>query len=115
MFNNYRGAWSVHRPDSIVLGVMNLLDRKELLVSVKESLPTLTCGPVSKVFGIFGAVFFFNEKLNFRQLVRLQFKLRFCYSPHRSVAYISMSRAICFMETLGFLCTRFFRDGPTIP
>ncbi|GFU41748.1 uncharacterized protein TNCV_4467741 [Trichonephila clavipes] len=48
MFNNYRGAWSVHRSDSIVLGVMNLLNRKKLLISEKESLPVLTCGSSQK-------------------------------------------------------------------
>ncbi|GFW22098.1 uncharacterized protein TNCV_1632291 [Trichonephila clavipes] len=49
MFNNYQGAWSVHAPDSIILGVMNLLNRKELLISEKESLPALTCGPSQKL------------------------------------------------------------------
>ncbi|GFV45939.1 uncharacterized protein TNCV_1977751 [Trichonephila clavipes] len=44
MFNNYRGVWSVHRSDSIVLGVINLLNCKELLISEKESFPALTCG-----------------------------------------------------------------------
>ncbi|GFW88659.1 peptidyl-prolyl cis-trans isomerase FKBP4 [Trichonephila clavipes] len=55
MFNNCRGAWSVRTPDSIVLGVMNFLKRKELLISEKES-PIDDLRPVSKVFGIFGAV-----------------------------------------------------------
>ncbi|GFX54575.1 hypothetical protein TNCV_792621 [Trichonephila clavipes] len=44
MLNICRGAWSIHTLDSIVLGVINLLNRKELLISEKESLPTLACG-----------------------------------------------------------------------
>ncbi|GFU93238.1 uncharacterized protein TNCV_4217641 [Trichonephila clavipes] len=48
MFNNCRGVWSFHKPDSIVLGVMNLLERKVLLLIQKESLPVLTCGPSQK-------------------------------------------------------------------
>ncbi|GFU39181.1 hypothetical protein TNCV_1902771 [Trichonephila clavipes] len=42
MFNNCRGAWSAHTPNSIVSGVLNLLNCKELLPSEKESLPALT-------------------------------------------------------------------------
>ncbi|GFU31460.1 putative DD41D transposase [Trichonephila clavipes] len=45
MFNNFRGSWSIHAPDSLVLEIMNLLNRKKLLISEKESLPVLTCGP----------------------------------------------------------------------
>ncbi|GFW57636.1 uncharacterized protein TNCV_2925551 [Trichonephila clavipes] len=81
MFNNRRGAWSVHTPDSIVLGVMNLVNRKVLLISEKESLPALTCGPSQKFSAsleLYEFVFI-SEKLNFSQLVRLQSKLRFCY------------------------------------
>ncbi|GFT21065.1 transposable element Tcb2 transposase [Trichonephila clavipes] len=48
MFNKYRGAWSVHTPDSIVLGFMNLLNREELLISEKESIPAINCGPSQK-------------------------------------------------------------------
>ncbi|GFV92494.1 uncharacterized protein TNCV_1743991 [Trichonephila clavipes] len=88
MFNNCRGAWGVHTPDSIVLGVMNLLNRKELTISEKESLPTLTFGSSQKFSASSEPYeFFFSEKLNFSQLVRLQSKLRFCYSSHRSVTY----------------------------
>ncbi|GFU61499.1 uncharacterized protein TNCV_2287941 [Trichonephila clavipes] len=68
---------------------MNSLDRKELLIIEKESLPVLTCGPSQK-FSASSVPFkfvFFSEKLNFSQLVRLQSKLRFCYSLHRSVTY----------------------------
>ncbi|GFV92604.1 uncharacterized protein TNCV_1374551 [Trichonephila clavipes] len=64
MFNNCRGAWSVHTPDSIVLGVTNLLNRKELFISQKESLPALTYGSSQKFFGIFRTVqvrFFFSS------------------------------------------------------
>ncbi|GFX83159.1 peptidyl-prolyl cis-trans isomerase FKBP4 [Trichonephila clavipes] len=72
--NNCRGAWSVRTPDSTVLGVMNLLNRKELLtmnllnrkelltmnllnrkelltmnlLNRKELIPALTCGPFQK-------------------------------------------------------------------
>ncbi|GFT99536.1 uncharacterized protein TNCV_3239721 [Trichonephila clavipes] len=89
LFNNCRGAWSVHRPDSIVWGVTNLLNCKELLISEKESLPALTCR-TSQKFSASSKRYefiFFSEKLNFLQLVRLQSKLSFCYSPHRSVTY----------------------------
>ncbi|GFW40204.1 uncharacterized protein TNCV_5118871 [Trichonephila clavipes] len=67
MFKNCRGAWSVHRPDPVALGVLNLLNRKELLISEKKSFPALTCGPSQK----FSAssqpyeLVFFSEKLNF--------------------------------------------------
>ncbi|GFT43147.1 hypothetical protein TNCV_5119971 [Trichonephila clavipes] len=52
MFNNCRGAWSFHTPDSFVLGVINFLNRKELLISEKESLPALICNP-SQMFSTF--------------------------------------------------------------
>ncbi|GFS99376.1 hypothetical protein TNCV_1601811 [Trichonephila clavipes] len=45
LLNNCRVAWSVHGPDSIILRVMNLFDRKEFLIIEKESLLVLTCGP----------------------------------------------------------------------
>ncbi|GFX61351.1 transposable element Tcb1 transposase [Trichonephila clavipes] len=48
MLNNFRDAWNVHTPDSIIWGVINLLNRKELLVSKKESLPALTSSPSQK-------------------------------------------------------------------
>ncbi|GFT10099.1 RNase H domain-containing protein [Trichonephila clavipes] len=48
MFNNCRGAWSIYTSDSIVLAVMNLLNRKALLINEKESLPALTCCPSQK-------------------------------------------------------------------
>ncbi|GFS94778.1 uncharacterized protein TNCV_4456601 [Trichonephila clavipes] len=88
-FNNCRGAWSFHAPDSIVLGVMNLLNRTELLISEKDYLLTLTCGSSQKFSASSepNEFVFFSEKLNFSQLVRLQSKLGFCYSPHRSVTY----------------------------
>ncbi|GFT05690.1 hypothetical protein TNCV_1045461 [Trichonephila clavipes] len=35
-FNNCRSTWGIHTPDSIVLGVRNLLNRKELLISEKK-------------------------------------------------------------------------------
>ncbi|GFX54553.1 uncharacterized protein TNCV_792401 [Trichonephila clavipes] len=96
MFNNCRGAWSVHTPDSFVLGVINLLNRKELLISEKESLPTLTCRPSQK----FSAssepheFIFFSEKLNF--------------PPATCKASVqARSGAICPMETLEFLCLAF--------
>ncbi|GFX10370.1 uncharacterized protein TNCV_1867651 [Trichonephila clavipes] len=89
MFNNCRGAWNVHTLDSIALGVMNLLNRKEFLMSEKESLPSLTCGPSEK-FSASSEPYefvFFSAKLIFSHLLRLEFKLRFCYSSHRSVTY----------------------------
>ncbi|GFV90159.1 uncharacterized protein TNCV_4378751 [Trichonephila clavipes] len=87
MFKNYRGAWSVHRSDYIVLGVMNLLNRKELLISEKESLPAPLAAPSQK-FSISSEpheFVFCSDGLNSTQLVRLQSKLPFCYSPHQSV------------------------------
>ncbi|GFT32768.1 hypothetical protein TNCV_2443671 [Trichonephila clavipes] len=48
MFNKFRGASSVHIPDSIVLGAVNLVKRKGNVIIEKESLPTLTCGPSQK-------------------------------------------------------------------
>ncbi|GFT54003.1 uncharacterized protein TNCV_153641 [Trichonephila clavipes] len=93
IFISFRGAWSFHAPDSIVLRVMNLLTRKELLISEKESLPVLTCGPSQKSASSEPYAFaFFNDKLNFSQLVRLQFNLLFCYSPHRSVTYSHVTK-----------------------
>ncbi|GFU41759.1 uncharacterized protein TNCV_894201 [Trichonephila clavipes] len=89
MFNNYRGAWSVHRSDSIVLGVMNLLNRKKLLISEKESLPVLTCGSSQK-FSASPEFVLFSEKLNFSQLIGLQSKPCFCYSHHQSVSYFHL-------------------------
>ncbi|GFW00843.1 uncharacterized protein TNCV_1760811 [Trichonephila clavipes] len=90
MFNKFRGAWSVNKPYSIVLGVMNWLNRKQLHISANESLPMLTWSP-SQNFSAssepYKFLFFFSEKLNFSQLVRLQYKLRFCYSPHLSVTF----------------------------
>ncbi|GFX20426.1 uncharacterized protein TNCV_3487841 [Trichonephila clavipes] len=53
------------------LGVMNLLNCKELLIGDKESLPTMTCGP-SRKFSASSEPYelvFFSEKLNFSQLV----------------------------------------------
>ncbi|GFU58404.1 eye-specific diacylglycerol kinase [Trichonephila clavipes] len=47
MFNNCR-LWSVHTPDYIFWGIMNLLKRKQLLISEKESLPELNCPPFQK-------------------------------------------------------------------
>ncbi|GFU61839.1 uncharacterized protein TNCV_4564841 [Trichonephila clavipes] len=93
MFNNCRRAWSVHTPDSVVLGIMNLLNREELLISEKESLPTLTCGPSQKFSASSEPYEFvsFSEKMNFSQLVRHQSKLRFCYSLHRSVTYFHVT------------------------
>ncbi|GFV40938.1 hypothetical protein TNCV_2665291 [Trichonephila clavipes] len=90
MFNNCRAAWSTHTPDSIVLGgVMNLLKREEFFILEKESLLYADLRPVSKVFSIFGGVrvFFFSERLDFSQLASLQSKLRFCFSPH----YLSLT------------------------
>ncbi|GBN26347.1 hypothetical protein AVEN_233383-1 [Araneus ventricosus] len=74
MFNNCRGAWSVCRPYPIVLGVMSLLDGKELLISEKESLPVLTYGLSQKFSASLEPheFVFFSEKLNFLELVRLQ-------------------------------------------
>ncbi|GBN26909.1 hypothetical protein AVEN_170184-1 [Araneus ventricosus] len=79
MFDNYRGTWSIYRPDHIVLGVMSLLDGKELLISEKESLPALTCGPSQKFSASLEPHEFvlFSEKLNVLELVRLQSKLCF--------------------------------------
>ncbi|GFS84127.1 uncharacterized protein TNCV_2365121 [Trichonephila clavipes] len=87
---------------------MNLLKCKKLLISEKESLPTLTCGSSQKVSASSDPYkfVFFSEKLNFSKVVRLQSKLRFFYSPHRSVNY-SLARVICLMKTLVFLWTRF--------
>ncbi|GBN76156.1 Peptidyl-prolyl cis-trans isomerase FKBP4 [Araneus ventricosus] len=51
-FNNCQGAWSVYRPGPIILGVMSLLDGKELLISEKGSLPALICG-LSQKFSVF--------------------------------------------------------------
>ncbi|GBM13761.1 hypothetical protein AVEN_90023-1 [Araneus ventricosus] len=84
MFNNCRGAWSVYRPDAIVLGVMSLLDGEELLISEKESLPALTCSPSKKFSASLESheFVFFNENMNFLELLRLQSKLCFCHSPH---------------------------------
>ncbi|GBN10606.1 hypothetical protein AVEN_232510-1 [Araneus ventricosus] len=90
MFNNCQGAWSVYRPDPIVLGVVSLLDGKGLLISEKESLPAaLTCSPSQKFSASLEPHEFtvFSEKLNFLELVRLQSKLCFCHSQHRSVTY----------------------------
>ncbi|GBO40663.1 hypothetical protein AVEN_57258-1 [Araneus ventricosus] len=72
MFDNCRGAWSIYRPDPIVLGVMSLLDGKELLISEKESLPALTCGPSQKFSASLEPHKFvsFSEKLNFLELER---------------------------------------------
>ncbi|GBM45341.1 hypothetical protein AVEN_172960-1 [Araneus ventricosus] len=89
MFNNCRGAWSVYRADLIVLGVMSLLDGKELLISEKESLPALTCAPSQKFSASLELheFVYFSEKLNFLEHVRLQSKLCFCHSPYRLVTY----------------------------
>ncbi|GFU62212.1 uncharacterized protein TNCV_2474431 [Trichonephila clavipes] len=111
MFNICRGTWSVHKPDSIVLGVMSLLNHKKLLISEKESLPALICGPSEK-FSASPELYefvclFFSEKLDFPQLVRLQSKLRFFYLLHRSVAY-SLVTSNLSRGTLGFLWTRFW-------
>ncbi|GFT13252.1 uncharacterized protein TNCV_4077071 [Trichonephila clavipes] len=66
MFDNCRGAWSDHAPDFIVLGLMNLLNRKQLLISEKESLPVLTCSPSQKFSASEPYEFvLFSEKLNF--------------------------------------------------
>ncbi|GFT28473.1 uncharacterized protein TNCV_428871 [Trichonephila clavipes] len=69
MFNNCQGSWSVHRLDSTVWGVINFLDRKELLISEKESLPAQTCTP-SQRFSASSEPYkfvFFSEKLDFSQ------------------------------------------------
>ncbi|GFT22064.1 uncharacterized protein TNCV_3271251 [Trichonephila clavipes] len=89
MFNNCRGAWSVHAPDSIVWGVMNLLNRKGLLISEKESVPMLSCGTSQKFSASLEPyeLVFLSEKLNFLQLAMFKSKLRFCYSPYQSVTY----------------------------
>lgn len=44
MFNNCQGTWS----GPIILGVVSLLDGKELLISKNESLPVLTGGMSQK-------------------------------------------------------------------
>ncbi|GFW37117.1 uncharacterized protein TNCV_5020151 [Trichonephila clavipes] len=54
---------------------MNLLKRKDLIISEKESLPALTSGPSQK-FSASSEPYefvFFSEKLNFSQLNRLRF------------------------------------------
>ncbi|GFT67349.1 uncharacterized protein TNCV_2360071 [Trichonephila clavipes] len=107
MFNNCRCSWSVHTPDFIVLGVMYLLNRQELLLIEKEFLPTLTFGPSQKsssssVLCEF-FFFFFSKKLKFSQLAT---KLRFCYSPHRSVTYSHVTSDLSH-GNLGFPWTRF--------
>ncbi|GBM21794.1 hypothetical protein AVEN_29234-1 [Araneus ventricosus] len=68
---------------------MSLLDGKELLINEKESLPALTCGQSQKFSASLEPheFVFFSEKLNYLELVRLQSKLCFCHSPHRSVTY----------------------------
>ncbi|GFW76418.1 uncharacterized protein TNCV_1581971 [Trichonephila clavipes] len=100
IFNNRRSTWSVHRSEYIVLGVMNLLNPNELLISEKESLPV--------VFSEHYEFNFFSEELKFSQLVRLQSKLRFCYSPVRYVTY-SRVKSDLSHKSLGFLWTQFFR------
>ncbi|GFV66435.1 uncharacterized protein TNCV_3509091 [Trichonephila clavipes] len=105
MFNNCRGAWSVHIPDSIVLGI----------ISEKESLLALICGPFQKFslpLELYEFVFF-SEKLNFSQLVRFQSKLRFCYSPHPSVAYSHLTSDMSHGNPRISLDSLF--DGLTIP
>ncbi|GFU08229.1 uncharacterized protein TNCV_3766661 [Trichonephila clavipes] len=89
MFNNCRGAWSVHRPDYVALEVMNLLNRKELLIGKKESHPALTCclSQKSSASSEPYEFVFFSEKLNFSPLVRLHSKLPFCFSPPPAVTY----------------------------
>ncbi|GFT58622.1 uncharacterized protein TNCV_1250761 [Trichonephila clavipes] len=69
MFNNCRGAWSVHRPDSIILGVMNLLNRKELLIIEKESFPVLICGPCQVIYSQFGLAIHQNDHQARRRFV----------------------------------------------
>ncbi|GFV98596.1 uncharacterized protein TNCV_1452821 [Trichonephila clavipes] len=99
----------------MALKVMNLLNRKELLISEKKSLPELTCEPSQK----FSAspdpqeFVFFSEKLNYSQLVRLQSKLRFCYSPHRSVTYSHVTSDLSQGNPLISLDSLF--NGLTIP
>ncbi|GFU21757.1 uncharacterized protein TNCV_3123471 [Trichonephila clavipes] len=115
MFTYWKGAWSVHTPDSIVLGVIKLLNRKELLINEKESLPALTFGPSQK-FSASSEPYefvFFSEKLYFSQLVRLQFKLHFCYPPHRSVTYAHVTSDLSHRNPRLSLDSLF--DGLTIP
>ncbi|GFS57627.1 uncharacterized protein TNCV_1402561 [Trichonephila clavipes] len=115
MLNNFRGACSVHTPDSIILGVMNLLNRKEFLISGKESLPALTQGPSQK-FSASSEPYefvFFSEKLKFSQLVRFQSKFRFCYSPHRSVTYSHVTSDLSHGNPEISLDSLF--DGLTLP
>ncbi|GFT28422.1 uncharacterized protein TNCV_428411 [Trichonephila clavipes] len=105
MLNNCRGVWSVHKPDYIVMRVMNLLKRKELLIIDKESLPVLTCGPSQK-FSTSSEPYeflFFSENLNFSQLVRFHSPSTVFTIRLTNLSLITMSRATCLMETLGFL------------
>ncbi|GBM13760.1 hypothetical protein AVEN_90022-1 [Araneus ventricosus] len=109
MFNNCRGVWSVYRPDAIVLGVMSLLDSEELLINGKESLPVLTCG-LSQKFSAsleLHEFVFFSEKWKFLELVRIQPKLCFCHSPHRSVTYSHVTSDLPHGSPLISLNSRF--------
>ncbi|GFV43468.1 hypothetical protein TNCV_4591921 [Trichonephila clavipes] len=66
MFIKCRGAWSVHRADSIVLGVMNLLERKELRIIKNCAHSSADLWSVSKVFSISRAVrVFFRGEAEF--------------------------------------------------
>ncbi|GFV72603.1 uncharacterized protein TNCV_4937791 [Trichonephila clavipes] len=94
---------------------MIVLSRTELLIIEKESLPVVPCGPFQK-FSETSEPFefvFFSEKLNFSQLVRLQSKLRFCFSPHRSFTYshttsdLSHGNSRISLDSLLYMALRF--------
>ncbi|GFX21350.1 RNA-directed DNA polymerase from mobile element jockey [Trichonephila clavipes] len=81
MFNNCRGPGSVHTQDSIVLGVINLLKCKGLLslISEKESLRVLTCGPSQKLSASsdpYELVFLFSEAELFAIFIYVGFLTR---------------------------------------